>query len=77
MRAVEETDVAPLRVLGTMTELFALLGDKSKYVEYLSRVTKYRDAHSAELSHSILDALEDALERAKAHLDRRQNTRKT
>jgi hypothetical protein len=73
LQAVEETDVAPLRVLGMMTEIFALMGDKNKYGEYLSRVTKYRDAHSAELSDSILHALDDALGRAKAHLDRRQN----
>jgi hypothetical protein len=76
LRAVEETDVAPLRVFGTMTELFALLGEKKNYTEYLSRATEYRDAHSAELSDSILNALEDALERAKSHLDRRQNTKK-
>jgi len=76
LRAVEETDVAPLRVLGMMTEIFALLGEKNRYEEYLSRVTRYRDAHSAELSRSILEALEDALDRAKTHLDRRQNTRR-
>jgi hypothetical protein len=76
LRAVEETDVAPLRVLGMMTEIFALLGEKNRYEEYLSRVTRYRDAHSAELSRSILEALEDALERAKTHWDRRQNTRR-
>jgi len=40
-----------------MTEIYALLGEKNKYEEYLSRVTKYRDAHSAELSQSILEAL--------------------
>jgi hypothetical protein len=76
LRAVEQTNVAPSRVLGMMTEIFALLHDEKSYSEYLSRVTKFRDSHFSELSNSMLQSLEDALVRAKSHLERRQPLRK-
>jgi hypothetical protein len=72
--AIRDPDAYPLRVLGTLTELFALLGDRINYEKYLKSVTDYRESH-IDLLDSHLDALEDALIRAKAHIERQGQRR--
>jgi hypothetical protein len=74
LKAIEDNLAFPARILGTLTELYALLGDKVSYEEYLRRVTTYRDSHH-DLRDSHLEALDEALERAKHHLERIERAR--
>jgi hypothetical protein len=74
LKVIEADSSFPLRVLGTSTELHALLGDRANYEAYLKRVTNYRESHG-DLRDSHLDALDDALERAKGHLERIERSR--
>jgi hypothetical protein len=74
LKTIEGNLAFPARVLGTLTELYALLGDRVNYEEYLRRVTTYRDSHD-DLRDSHLEALDEALERAKHHLDRIERAR--
>jgi hypothetical protein len=71
LHALEHTEFAHLRVLGTLTEYYAILGDRGNYEKYRRYVTSYRDS-SGYISDSHLDALEEALERAHSYLDRRR-----
>jgi hypothetical protein len=71
LHALEHTEFAHLRVLGTLTEYYSILGDRSKYEKYLRFVTSYRDT-SGYISPSHLAALEEALERARTHFERRR-----
>jgi hypothetical protein len=74
LEAIRDSDAYPLRVLGTLTEFFALLGDRTNYEKYLQRVTAYREAHT-DLLGSHLDALSDALSRARGHIERHEQRR--
>jgi lipopolysaccharide biosynthesis regulator YciM len=69
LTAIESRPEFPLRVLGTMIECYALLGDRDNYSKYLTLVTDYRESHD-DLRDSHLDALDEALDRAKHHLER-------
>jgi len=69
LEAIRDDDSYPLRVLGTLTELYALLNDRAGYEKYLSRVQAYRESHPG-LRDSHIDSLEDALSRARGHLER-------
>jgi len=69
LKAIQETDVYPLRVLGMLTELYAILGDELNYNKYRGRVTEYRESH-ADIPDMHLDPLEEALARAKTQMDR-------
>lgn len=71
LRAVEHTAFAHLRVLGTLTEFYALLGDKANYERYLRFVNSYKDS-SESIPDSQLDALEEALERAAGIIARKK-----
>jgi hypothetical protein len=71
LEAIQETDRAPLIVLGTLTELYSILGDRTNYEKYLQRVTGYRDSQPY-IRETHLFALDEALERAKGHFDRRR-----
>ncbi|HET9742907.1 MAG TPA: ATP-binding protein [Terriglobales bacterium] len=70
LEAIQNTDVAPLRVLGTLTEMYAILGDRQSYERYLARVQQYRDSHD-DIRDSHLYQLEEALERARSTVERR------
>jgi hypothetical protein len=71
LEAIQETDVAPLRVLGTLTEFYSILGDRRNYDKYLQRVTNYRNSQPY-IRDTHITALDEALERAKANIERRQ-----
>ncbi len=71
LEAIAHTDVAPLRVLGTLTEMYAITRDRTKYEEYLQKVNSYRESHS-DYTDSHVEALEEALERAKSYFDARR-----
>ncbi len=71
LHAVEHTEFAHLRVLGMLTEFYAILGDRTSYEKYLRFVTSYRES-SGFIRDSHLDQLEEALERARGHFERRR-----
>jgi Putative DNA-binding domain len=68
LEAIQDTDVAPLRVLGMLAEFHAILGNWRKAEEYCARATEYRSAHQNRFSKAQLSALDDALERARSYL---------
>lgn len=70
LHAVEHTAFAHLRVLGMLTEFYAILGDHSNYQKYLRYVISYRES-SGYIRDSHLDQLEEALARAKGYFERR------
>jgi hypothetical protein len=71
LHALEHTEFAHLRVLGTLTEYYAILGDRANYEKYLRYVTSYRES-SSYISGSHRDALDEALERARSYFERRR-----
>ena len=73
LEAIRETEFSPMRVLGTLTEFYAMLGDVAKYQQYASRAAKYEEENPHERS----DNLDDALIRAKAHIERRTSRART
>ena len=70
LEAIQHTDFAPLRVLGTLTEMYAIIGDRNSYEKYRQRVHGYVEAHTT-INDLHLDAVEEALERARNHFERR------
>ncbi len=56
LRALENTEFAHLRVLGTLTEYYAILGDRPSYEKYLRLVESYRDTCSYISSSHLADA---------------------
>jgi hypothetical protein len=71
LSAVEHTDFAHLRVLGMLTEYYAILGDRPNYEKYLRFVTSYRET-SAYIRDSHKDQLDEALGRARSYFERRR-----
>jgi hypothetical protein len=70
LEAIQHTDYAPQRVLGTLAEMYLVIRDQAGYEEYRQKAHDYVESH-ASLAEPHLDALEEALDRAKNHLDRR------
>jgi hypothetical protein len=70
LEEIQDSDVAPLRVLGTLTEMYAIIGDRQNYEKYSAAVEQYRTSHE-DIRDSHLDALEEALERARTTIERR------
>ncbi len=64
LEAIQQTSFASLRVLGMLTELYAMVGDRGSYEKYRRRVTHLRDSNPGRFSQSQLAALEEALHRA-------------
>lgn len=56
LEAILHSDMAPVRVLGTLAEMYAIVGNKSKYDEYRERAIAYRDLHG-ELSDGVAEDL--------------------
>jgi hypothetical protein len=73
LEAIGETEFSPMRVLGMLTEFYAVLGDVAKYQQYASRAANYK----AENPHERSDNLDDALIRAKANIERRTSRART
>jgi hypothetical protein len=71
LEAIQYNEFVPLRVLGTLTELYAILGDVANYEIFLRRVTDYRESQPY-IRDTLLVALDEALARAKGHLERRR-----
>lgn len=69
LTAIEHTDFAHLRVLGMLTEYYAILRDRANYEKYLRFVTSYRDT-SARIRDLHKDQLDEALARAKSYFQR-------
>jgi hypothetical protein len=67
LEAICNTEFSPMRVVGMLTEFHAMLGDSVKYKQYADLAAKYKDDNPYERS----DSLDDALERAAAHIQRR------
>jgi hypothetical protein len=64
LEAIQRTSFAPLRVLGMLTEFYAMVNDRGGYEKYWRRVTNLRDSNPGRFSESQLAALEEALHRA-------------
>jgi hypothetical protein len=62
LEAIHQTDFAPHRVLGMLSEFSAVVGDLSAYREYRRRAEAYAKSHKNRLTQSQLE--EDALHRA-------------
>ncbi|MGB9404318.1 MAG: RNA-binding domain-containing protein [Candidatus Acidiferrales bacterium] len=71
LEAIQDFDVGTPRVLGMLTEIYALLGDAASYAKFRERALSYHQANK-ELPALLLDPLDDALERARAHMQRRR-----
>jgi hypothetical protein len=69
LEAIEDTEFSPMRILGMLTEFYAMLGDATKYEHYASKAKAYEQENPYMSSQN----LNDALARAKAHLERRSN----
>jgi hypothetical protein len=69
LEAIHDTEFSPMRVIGMLTEFYAMLGDVTNYQHYASRAEKCDQDNPYERS----DNLHDALMRAKAHLERRMS----
>ncbi|MGB6483619.1 MAG: RNA-binding domain-containing protein [Candidatus Acidiferrales bacterium] len=69
LQAIQETDAYPLRVFGMLTEMYALLGDQAKHDEYRRRAKEYCQLHP-DLPDHYVGSLEEAIARAKAHLEK-------
>jgi hypothetical protein len=70
LEAIRDTECSALRVLGTLTELYSLLGERENYEKALRRVESYRDSQD-HIGEAQGTALNDALERAKMNIERR------
>jgi Putative DNA-binding domain len=71
LHAVEHTEFAHLRVLGMLTEYYAILGDRANYEKYLRQVTSYSDSADF-IRDTHRDALQGALERARGYIEGRR-----
>ena len=67
LEAIRNTEFSPMRVIGMLTEFHAMLGDSVKYKQYADLAAKYKEDNPYERS----DNLDDALERARMHIQRR------
>ena len=63
---IESVDSAKARALGMLTEMYAMLGKRSAYEEYVKRVERYRERDLYQDDY----ALDGALLRAKAAIER-------
>lgn len=70
LEAIRETDSYPLRVFGMLAEMSAFIGDEVKHDEYRRRAVEYCQSHPEVPDHYVA-SLDEALTRAKSHLDRR------
>jgi hypothetical protein len=68
LEAIQHTNIAPLRVLGMLTEFYAMVRDRANYEKYRKRVTHLRDSSPGRYSPSQLSALEEALGRATSYV---------
>ncbi len=66
LQAIEKEHLHSLRVLGTLVELSAHIGDEINYKRYRERVSRLRDKERSRFSESQIDSLEEALRRAEA-----------
>jgi hypothetical protein len=71
LKVVEQSDVAAPRVLGMLTEFYALVGDVDAYETYRKKAEVYLRDHSSEFE----GGLEDALDRARGQINRAQRKR--
>jgi hypothetical protein len=71
LEVILNTDVAPLRVLGMLTEFSAIIGDRERYDRFLPMAEEYRRTHEYIRDVHLLE-LERALERAANYM---QHTR--
>jgi hypothetical protein len=69
LEAIRETEFSPMRVIGMLTEFYAMLGDTAKYKQYASAAAKYKENNPYER----FDNLDDALNRAEGHIQRHTN----
>ena len=67
LEAIGDPEFAPKRVLGMLTEFYAILGEKEKYQHYVSLAIKYQAEHTYE---DFL-SMNDALERARVQIEKR------
>ena len=65
LNVIQTLPFASLRVLGTLVELCALAGDQKNYEEFLRRVTSLKSKETGRFSPSQINALDEALARAK------------
>ncbi len=68
LEAIQKTQFNPLRVLGTLVEYSAIIGDKERYSKYLERVKREKARLEYRSSFDQILALEEALDRAQRHM---------
>ena len=77
LQSIETTSFNPLRVLGTLTELHAIIRDSERYERYRKRVMKFKNDHPDRVSSFQISALEEALLRASSFMNQEQSPRQT
>jgi hypothetical protein len=75
LEVVQSSSFSTLRVLGTLAELSAMVGDSEAYNQYKLRVTNLRDRERPRFSVSQISALNDALTRADDAINARRTAR--
>jgi hypothetical protein len=76
LKTIEGTAFYALRVLGSLVELHAMMGQKEQYNGYLKRVTNLRDKDRTRFSQAQLHGLEEALSRARGYISPKQGGHK-
>jgi len=71
LEAIRDTEFSPMRVIGMLTEFYAMIGDNAKYEHYASEAAKYKEDNPYER----FDNLDDALVRAEGHMQRKSRAR--
>jgi hypothetical protein len=67
LEAIRDSEFSPMRVLGMLTEFYAMLGDLARYQLYASQAARYKEENPYER----FDSLDGALARAEGHIQRR------
>jgi hypothetical protein len=76
LQRIPEIEIAPLRILGMLVEMFAKLGDKKAYDNYFARAKSALENNSAKYSSEQVSNLEEALSRAANAIGGRQSTQR-
>jgi hypothetical protein len=67
-KAIENTTFYSLRILGSLVELYALIGRRDRYAEYLKRVANLKNKEASRFSQAQMHGLEESLSRAQGHI---------
>lgn len=66
LNGIQQPDFVPYRVIGTLAEFHAILGDVTDYQRFAARAAQYKRDHPM----MNFDSLDEALSRAESHIQR-------